>query len=237
MANKDIKEIVQGDSKISFQTQTWAEQANASCLVQLGDTVVLVTAVMSPKDTDRDYFPLMVDFEEKFYSAGRILGSRFVRREGRPSDESIIAARVIDRALRPLFPKELKKEVQVIATVLSFDSENDPDILGLLGASLALKISDIPWNGPLGAARVGKIDGTFVLNPTYEQRGQSTMDFIFAGVKEGSEILVNMIECESKEATEQDFNEALAFATPHILSFIDMQEKEQGKEKVRDGTT
>ena len=104
MANADTKEIVQGDAKISFQTETWAEQANASCLVQLGDTVVLVTAVMSPKDTDRDYFPLMVDFEEKFYAAGRILGSRFVRREGRPSDESVISARIIDRALRPRIP-------------------------------------------------------------------------------------------------------------------------------------
>ena len=135
---------IQG-KEISFELPHLAEQANGHVLVRSGDTVVLVTAVMSSYETNLDYFPLMVDYEEKFYAAGKILGSRFMRREGRPSDEAIITARVIDRAIRPLFPRGFKQEVQVITTCLSWDGENDPDILGLLGSSLALSISDIPW--------------------------------------------------------------------------------------------
>ena len=144
--------VVQLDSKeISFELNNWAEQANGSVPVKTGDTHTFVTTVMSRSETpNQGFFPLIVDYEEKFYAAGKMLGSRFFRREGRPSDEAIITSRLIDRAIRPLFPKGFKKEVQVIVTCFSWDGQNDPDIAGLLGASLALSLSDIPWKGPVG---------------------------------------------------------------------------------------
>jgi len=224
------------DKTIDFELEDLAEQANGHVLVHTGDTVVLVTAVMS--DTlrpDQDFFPLTVDFEEKFYAAGKILGSRFIRREGRPSDEAIITSRVIDRAIRPLFPGGFKQDVQVIITCLSWDGENDPDIAGLLGASLALTLSDIPWGGPLGSLRIARIDGAFVVNPTYEQRKQSEIDFVIAAVKEGDEVLLNMIEGEGQEASEEVFQNALEFAMSHVKELINFQEKlsqKIGKEKI-----
>ena len=175
-----------------------------------------------------------MDYEERFYAAGKILGSRFVRREGRPQDEAIITARLIDRAIRPLFPKGFRKEVQVIATCLSWDAENDSDVLGLLGASLALSVSDIPWSGPVGAVRVAKVQDAFVVNPTYEQRTQSSLDFVLAGVKENGEVLLNMIEAEGQEVAEDVFEQALEFAKPFLLQTIEAQEeitKKFGKEK------
>ena len=224
------------DKTITFELEDLAEQANGHVLVRIGDTVVLVTAVMS--DTlrpEQDFFPLTVDFEEKFYAAGKILGSRFIRREGRPSDEAIITSRVIDRAIRPLFPDGFKQDVQIIITCLSWDGENDPDIAGLLGASLALTLSDIPWGGPLGSLRIARIDGAFVVNPTYEQRKQSEIDFVIAAVKERDEVLLNMVEGEGQEAAEEVFQNALEFAMPHVKELIDFQEKlaqKTGKEKV-----
>ena len=229
---------IQG-KEISFELPHLAEQANGHVLVRSGDTVVLCTAVMSSHETSLDYFPLMVDYEEKFYAAGKILGSRFMRREGRPSDEAIIAARVIDRAIRPLFPQGFKQEVQVIITCLSWDGENDPDILGLLGASLALSISDIPWQGPLAGVRVARVDNEFILNPTYEQRKQSDIDFVVAGVKDGDDVLLNMIEGEAQEVPEQVFQDALAFAKPFLLELIEFQNKiakQDGKEKAAYGS-
>lgn len=224
-----------GEKEISLQLNNWAEQANGSVVVQTGDTVTLITAVMSRSESaNQGFFPLMVDYEEKFYAAGKILGSRFVRREGKPSDEAIITARLIDRAIRPLFPKHLRREVQVIATCLSWDGQNDPDTSGLLGASVALSLSEIPWKGPVAVARVGRIDGNFVLNPTYEERGKSDLDFVLAGVKENGEIIYNMIEAESDEVGEDVYEGALAFAKPFLLQIIEFQEKlvkEYGKEK------
>src|SRR3989338_7266302 len=144
-----------GEKAITFELNNWAEQANANVLVKAGDTSTFVTAVMAKNESNSlGFFPLTVDYEEKFYAAGKILGSRFVRREGRHSDEAIITARLIDRAIRPLFPKNFMREVQVIATCLSWDTHNDQDIPGLLGASLALSLSDIPWKGPLAALRI-----------------------------------------------------------------------------------
>ena len=215
---------IQG-KEISFELPHLAEQANGHVLVRSGDTVVLVTAVMSSYETNLDYFPLMVDYEEKFYAAGKILGSRFMRREGRPSDEAIITARVIDRAIRPLFPQGFKQEVQVITTCLSWDGENDPDILGLLGSSLALSLSDIPWQGPLAGVRIARIDNEFILNPTYEERKQSDIDFVVAGVKDEDDVLLNMIEGEAQEVPEQVFEDALAFAKPFLLELIEFQNK------------
>ena len=223
------------DKTISLELTDLPEQANGSVLIRQGDTVILVTAVSaSSAFANQGFFPLTVDYEERFYAAGKILGSRFVRREGKPQDEAIITARLIDRAIRPLFPKGFRNEVQVIATCLSWDAENDSDVLGLLGASLALSVSDIPWQGPVGAVRVAKVQDAFAINPTYEQRKQSSLDFVLAGVKENGEVLLNMIEAEGQEIPEETFEQALEFAKPFLLQMIDAQEeivKKFGKEK------
>lgn len=235
MAEKKL--AVQLDGKeIAFELSNWAEQANGNVLVRMGDTVTLVTCVMARGEvSNQGFFPLTVDYEERFYAAGKILGSRFVRREGKPSDEAIITARLIDRAIRPLFPKHFKREVQVIATCLSWDAKNDADVAGLAASSLALSLSDIPWAGPLGVVRIGRIEGRFVLNPTYEERKQSDIDFVLAGVKHEGDVLFNMIEAESDEATEDVYKEALRYAKPFILQLIEFQEKlakEHGRAKV-----
>ena len=151
--------------KLIVETNELAQQANGSCTVRYGDTVVLATAVMGGIREGADYFPLSVDYEERLYAAGKIKGSRWIKREGRPSDEAILTSRLVDRCIRPLFSKEIKNEVQVILTVLSFDQENDSDVVGLVAASAALAISDIPWAGPLAGLRVGRVDGELVINP------------------------------------------------------------------------
>ncbi len=215
------------------ENKNLAEQANASLLVQYGDTLVLATVVMTEQQRQGiDFFPLTVEYEEKFYAAGKILGSRFIRRESRPSDEAILTARFIDRAIRPGFPKDLKKEVQVVITCLSWDRENDPDIISLIAASLALSISDIPWSGPIACLRIGK-NQEFILNPTYSQREGSDLDLALAG---SSETLINMIELEAKELSEQEILKAVEFAAPELKRLIDFQEqiaKKLGKEKIK----
>ncbi|MBI2574188.1 MAG: polyribonucleotide nucleotidyltransferase [Candidatus Wildermuthbacteria bacterium] len=224
MADQNFS-ITLGTKEIRFELNNWAEQANGSVLVKSGQTAVLVTAVMSKGESqNQGFFPLTVEYEERFYAAGKILGSRFVRREGRPTDEAIIAARVIDRAIRPLFPSFMRREVQVIATCLAWDGENDPDVLGLLGASVALTLSNIPWAGPLGALRVGKVEGNYVLNPTYEERAKSDIDFTVAAAKGNGGIALNMIEASGEEASESVFEEALKFAEPALQALIDFQE-------------
>jgi len=234
-SDKDYKITLQ-DKEISFTLTSLAEQANGKILVRMGDTVVLVTAVMSRYPLDNlSFFPLTVEYEERFYAAGKILGSRYMRREGRPSDEAVITARVIDRAIRPLFPEGFNREVQVICTVLSWDAKNDPDLMGLMGASLALSTSNIPFAGPVGVIRIGRIDGNFILNPTYEQREKSDLDFVLAATKKDGEVLFNMIEAEGKEVLEEIFQEALEFGEPFLGEIIEFQEKiakEQGKEKI-----
>ncbi|KKW37006.1 MAG: Polyribonucleotide nucleotidyltransferase, partial [Candidatus Uhrbacteria bacterium GW2011_GWC2_53_7] len=156
-----------GGKTLAIETGRFARAAGGSCTVQYGETIVLATATMSEEPREGlSFFPLMVDFEERLYAAGRIKGSRFIKKEGRPTDEAVLAGRYIDRALRPLFPEGIRNDVQVIITVLSFDGENDPDVLGLIAASCALHISDIPWNGPVSAVRIGKLDGKFIMNPT-----------------------------------------------------------------------
>lgn len=227
--NEEVRSLKLGDKEITCTFNNWAEQASGSVVIRMGDTTALVTAVMSKHQTHLDFFPLFVDYEERFYAAGKILGSRFVRREGRPSDEAVITARLIDRALRPLFPSDFRNEVQVIITTLSWDGQNDPDTIGLLGASLALSLSNIPWQGPVGVLRVGRINGEFVINPTYEERKASDIDFVAAGVKQNGELLLNMIEAEATEAGEKVFEEALAFAKPFILQQIEFQEELQSK--------
>lgn len=225
-----------GAKEVLFEATDLAQQANGAFLMRTGDTVLLVTAVISRNQgTNMGFIPLSVEYEERFYAAGKILGSRFVRREGKPADEAILTARVIDRAIRPLFAKGLSQEVQVIATCLSWDQENDPDMLGLLGASASLCTSDIPWNGPLAAARVGRLNNSFILNPTYAQRAKGDMDIVFAGIKKNSKFLINMIEGSGNEIPEQDVQDALAFATPYLTQLIKFQEdiqKNNGKKKI-----
>jgi len=146
-----------GDKKLTVEFSHLAEQANASALVSYEGTTVLVTAVMGHKDRAIDYMPLTVDYEEKFYAVGKILGSRFVRREGRASEEATLSGRMIDRCIRPLFDHRLRRDIQIVATILSYDEEHDPDVVGLLGASVVLAVSNIPWNGPVGGVRVAKL--------------------------------------------------------------------------------
>ena len=223
---KDTFELAIGDKKLKIQLTDWTTQASGSCLVSYGETVVLATAMMSQKNVDGfDFFPLTIDYEENFYAAGKILGSRFLKRESRPSDEAILTSRMIDRAVRPLFPKDFKKEIQIIATCLSFDGENDPDILSMIAASFALSVSNIPWNGPLGAIKIGKINGNFVFNPTYKEKEESNFELTLSAIEHNGEILINMIEMGGKEVLEEEVLEATKFAEKTLLEIIDFQKK------------
>ncbi len=209
-----------------IETDKFPTQANATCTVQYGETLVLVTATMSKhKREGIDFFPLMVDYEEKLYAAGRIKGSRFMKREGRATDEAILVGRSIDRGLRPLFNQDMRNEVQVIVTVLSFDGENDPDVLGIVGACCALHMSDIPWNGPMAGIRVGQVDGKWIINPTYEEREKSIIDLAFTGTHEK----ILMVESDAKEASEDVAIEAFKQGREHIKSVIDLMEEIRNK--------
>src|SRR3989344_6173410 len=210
-----------------------AAQANGSCIVRYGNTTVLATAVMSKQTRDGDWFPLTVDYEERFYAAGMMLGSRFIRREGRPTEEVILSGRVVDRTIRPLFDNRIRNEVQVVITVLSF-GEYDPDVLAVNAASLALSISDIPWNGPVGAIRIGKSKDTetFEINPTYSARESDAMmlDATICG-KDGN---INMIEIGAKEVPEDVMKKVFATALAEIEKLEKFQKdivNEIGKEK------
>ncbi len=187
-------------------------QANGSVMLKYGETAILVTAVMSNRDNPGlSYFPLSVEFEEKFYAAGQILGSRFQRREGRPSDEAVLSARIVDRTIRPLFNQSLRKDVQVVITVLAM-GDDDPDVLGVIGASLALSVSDIPWAGPVGAIRIGKKNesGELIINPTYTERVEGELDVeVLACGKDGT---INMIETAAKESSEAEIMSMLETA-------------------------
>jgi len=224
-----------GDKELTVEIRDLAQRANGSCMVRYGDTVVLATAVMSDYEREGiDFFPLTVEYEEKFYAAGKILGSRFIRRETKPSDEAILTARSIDRAIRPRFPKHLRREIQVVVTCLSWDGENDPDTIGLLAASIALSISDIPWMGPISTVRVGRTDDEFILNPTYEQRGKANLEFLIAGMEGEKDFLINMIEFEGEEAKEDSILAAYQFAKPQLKELVELQKeivKKLGKEK------
>ena len=215
---------------IEIETNSLAEQANGSALVRCGDTMVLATAVMDRQDReDRGFFPLTVEYQERYYAAGKIGGGRFMKREARPSDEATLNARIIDRSIRPRFPKELTKEIQVIITVLSWDGENDPDVLSLIAASTALSISNIPWNGPLGAIRVCRKDNQLILNPSYEERKENDIDIMFVGLYEKKELVINMIEGGCKEVDEKSIMDAYDFGEKHIKKLLDFQKEIQDK--------
>ncbi|MBI1908464.1 polyribonucleotide nucleotidyltransferase, partial [Candidatus Uhrbacteria bacterium] len=220
-----------GGKPLTIEVGKFAQAANGSCTVRYGDTVVLATAVLSKdKRPGLGFFPLMVEFEEKLYAAGRIKGSRFIKREGRPTDEAVLNARFIDRAIRPLFDSRIEHDVQVIVTVLAFDGKNDADIPGLIAASCALHMSDIPWGGPIAAARVNKVDGQLLLNGTYEEREKSLFDVDVAGTPEK----VIMIEAGAKEASEDDVLAAFAFGQERlgdVITLIEQVRAAVGKEK------
>ncbi len=226
-----------GGRELKVEIKNLAEQADSSCLVQYGDTLVLGTVVMSEQRREGiDFFPLTVDYEERYYAAGKILGSRYIRRESRPSDEAILTSRLIDRAIRPRFPEDLRREVQIVATCLSWDRENDPDLIGLIAASLVLSLSNIPWSGPIAIVRIGKINNEFILNPTYEQREKSNLDLVIAGVEKNGEILINMMEAEAEEAPEDIILKAVDWAKPYLKKVIDFQNQiieKTGKEKIK----
>ena len=232
---KDTFELEVGGKILKVKLNDWAVQASGSCVVQYGDTEVIANATLSQKSVEgQDFFPLMVEYEEKFYAAGKIFGSRFLKRESRPTDEAILTSRMIDRAVRPLFPKDFKKEVQVIATCLSWDQENDADFPAFIGSSLALGMSQIPWNGPLAAVRVGRTNGEFIINPTYKERVEGDMDLTFTGIIINGELHINMIEMGAKQISEEDVMRAVDFAMPTLQKLVDFQKeiiKKVGKEK------
>jgi polyribonucleotide nucleotidyltransferase len=208
-----------GGKTLSIQTGKAAKQASGAVWVQYGETIVLVTVVGVQEERDVDFLPLTVEYQEKIYAAGRIPGNYFRREIGRPSEKETLTARLIDRPIRPLFPKGYRLETQVIATVLSMDQENDPDMLAMVGASAALEISDIPFAGPIAAVRVGRVNGELVANPTIQQLEESDINLFVAGSKTG----VVMVEGGGNEVSEAEMLEAIFFAHDAMQPLIDIQ--------------
>ncbi len=219
MAKVSVEREIAGRT-LSIETGRVAKQAHGSVLVRYGDSVVLVTATSAAPREGIDFFPLTVEYREYTYAAGKIPGG-FFKREGRPSTKETLTCRMIDRPLRPLFPKGFNDEVQIIAVVMSADQENDPDLLAMIGASAALAISPIPWDGPMGAVRVGLANGEFVLNPTHRQREDADLDMTVAGI----DGMINMIEVGGNEVPEDRILEALAMAQEPIAAAIEMQKE------------
>ena len=234
MLNKQEFQVEVAGKPFKLTISQMANQANAAVIGQYGDTSVLATVVMGDKDRALDYFPLVVDYEERFYAAGKIIGSRFVRREGRPSEEAVLSGRMIDRTLRPLFDQRMRRDVQVVLTVLSYDELNDPDFVSLLSASTALYISDIPWRGPIAGMRVIKQkNGDVILNPSNEILADRT-NISFEAFVAGTEDKINMIEVAGNEAGEDDIIEAFGKVHNEIKKAINFQKemaKKIGKEK------
>lgn len=208
-----------------------AKQAHGAVLVRYGDTVVLSTVCVSKTaNVLSDFFPLMVLYQEKLYSVGKIPGG-FIKREGRPTENATLAARMIDRPMRPLFPENFRNEVQVVNTVLSVDPDNSPELTAMLGSSIATCISKVPFDGPIAGVKVGRVDGKFVINPTVEELEASDIDLTVAGTKDA----INMVEAGAKEASEDDMLEALMFGHDAIKELIKFEEKiikEVGQEKM-----
>lgn len=219
-----------GGREFVVETGAYCSQASGSCIVRCGDTVVMVNATMANSVRDGlDYFPLGVDYEEKMYAIGKIPGG-FKKREGRPSDKAILTSRLIDRPLRPLFPKGFYNDVAVIATVLSVDTNIPPEVLGMVGSSIALSISDIPFAGPTGSVIVGYVDGEYIINPDTEQRAKSKLSLSLSGTKDA----IMMVEAGSNELTEKEMLDAILFGHEEIkkiVAFIETIQKEVGKPK------
>lgn len=219
-----------GGRPLVIETGKLAKQANGSAMVRYGDTAVLATATASKEPKDLDFFPLTVNYEERLYAVGKIPGG-FIKREGRPSEKAVLASRLIDRPLRPLFPDGFRNEVQVIATVMSVDQDCSSEIAAMIGASVALSISDIPFSGPIAGVTVGRIDGEFILNPTVDQMEKSDIHLVVAGTKEA----INMVEAGADEVPESVMLDAIMFGHEEIKNVITLQEKivaEVGEEKI-----
>ncbi len=217
---------------LTIEVSALAEQANAAVIAKYGETVVLATAVMARKEATTDYLPLKVDYEEKFYAAGKIIGSRFIRREGRSSEEAILAGRLVDRTIRPLFNDRIRREIQVVVTVLQIDEENDPEFVGLIGASTALLISDIPWNGPVAGVRVAQVGSEFKINPdnSFIVANPPAFDAFVSGTKDR----INMLELGGLDAQEKDIVQGFSLAQKEVNRIAEFQEtirKEIGKAK------
>src|SRR5256884_2302062 len=201
---------------LKLESGRLAKQAAGACLLQFGETVVLATVTVSDNVSTLPFFPLTVEYREKAYAAGKIPGG-FLKREGRPSDDEILAARVIDRSVRPLFPEGFKNEVQVFVYVLSADQENDADVLGLTAASAALTMSKVAWNGPIAAVRVGRVEGAWILNPTFQQLEFSDVDMVVSGSKDS----IVMVEGGALELTEAGIVKALEVAHKGIRELLE----------------
>jgi len=209
-----------GGNKLSIETGKLAKQAHGAVVVQLGDTVTLVTAVEGEADEDRGFFPLVVDYREKVYAAGKFPGG-FIKREGRPTTKEILTSRLIDRPIRPLFPAGYVREVQVMGAVLSADRENDPDVLSLIGSSAALHISQIPFLKPTGSIRIGRIGNEFIVMPTHSQLEDSDLDLVIAGTRDA----ITMIEGFAREMSEENMVQAIMFAHQQVVTVVDMVEE------------
>ncbi|HZX00777.1 MAG TPA: polyribonucleotide nucleotidyltransferase [Candidatus Paceibacterota bacterium] len=222
-----------GGKILKLEVSKIAEQAASAVIGKYGDTTVLATVVVGGEDRDIDYMPLSVNYEERFYAVGKILGSRFLRREGKPSDEAILSGRLVDRAIRPLFDNRTRRDIQVIVTILSFDEEHDPDLLALNAASAAIFSSNIPWKGPVGGVKVAKIDGQLVINPKLSELAKGKVEFeTFVA---GSRGKINMIELSGDDAKESEIMEAFKLASKEIDKILDFQEKlqkEVGSKKI-----
>lgn len=208
--------------KLTIETGQLAFRADGAVTVQYGDTVVLATAVVEPKPRpETDFFPLLIDYEERLYASGKISGSRFMKREGRPSDQAVLTSRLIDRPIRPLFPKGFRNDVQVMITVLSADLEHEPDIVSVIAASTALMLTGVPFDGPVAAARIGQIDGKLVVNPTVSEQENSDLNLTVAGTKDA----IMMVECAAHEAKEDMLTKALELAVKSWQPVIKLQEE------------
>ncbi|HZU36374.1 MAG TPA: polyribonucleotide nucleotidyltransferase, partial [Gemmataceae bacterium] len=213
-----------GEERLSIETGRLAKQAHGAVVVQYGDTVTLVTAVEGEADESRDFFPLVVDYREKTYAAGKFPGG-FIKREGRPTTKEILTSRLIDRPIRPLFPSNYFREVQVMGAVLSADKENDPDILSMTGASAALHLSPIPFLKPTAAVRVGRIGNELILMPNHSHLEESDLDLVVAGTRDA----ITMIEGFAREMSEENMLQAILFAHKHVVQLIDLIEELRDK--------
>lgn len=220
-----------GEKTLYLRFLNWAERANSSVIARYGDTVILTTATMSSKENKNlGYFPLMVEYRENYYASGKIGGGRFHKREGRPADGAVLNGRLVDRAIRPLFNQAMRRDVQIVNNILSYDPESDPDIVALIASSVVLCVSNIPWNGPVGAIRVGRNGKNWIINPSSEEQEKSDLNIVVTGPK-GK---INMIEVDSLEASEKDVISALKEGSVYVEKIIELQEKilkEIGKEK------
>src|SRR4051795_557648 len=228
--DKHVYSIEWAGRQLTVEIGELAKQANGACMVHYGDTSVLAVATASKEPKDLPFFPLTVNYEERLYAVGKIPGG-FIKREGRPSEKAILASRLIDRPIRPLFADGFRNEVQVVSIILSVDQDCSTEMAAMFGSSLALSVSDIPFGGPIAGVTVGRIDGQFIINPTVAQTEKSDMHLTVAGTKDA----INMVEAGAKEVPEETMLEAIMFGHDEIKKLISFQEKiaaEIGKEKM-----